>query len=67
MNILVLPITITMFELISYGQSNIQADCKAHLCNQPAIKEELAHLESEGQVPSFVVCVSSIVAVKGRL
>ena len=57
--------TKSTFELISYDQSNIQADWKAPLCNQPAIKEELALLESEGQVPSFVVCVSSIVAVNG--
>ena len=55
--------TKSTFELISYDQSNIQADWKTPLYSQPAIKEELAHLESEGQVPSFVVCVSSIVAV----
>ena len=58
--------TKSTFELISYDQSNIQADWKAPLCNQPAIKEELAHLESEGQVPSFVVCVSSIVVVNNH-
>ena len=55
--------TKSTFELISYDQSNIRADWKTPLCSQSAIKEELAHFESEGQVPSFVVCVSSIVAV----
>ena len=39
-----------------------EADWKTALCNQPAIKEEMAHIESEGQVPKFVVSVSSIVA-----
>ena len=51
------------FELISLEGDSIRADWKIPLCNQPSIKEELAYLESEGQVPSVVVCVSSIVAV----
>ena len=54
--------TKSTFELISIDQNNIQADWKAPLCNQPTIKEELANIEAEGQIPSFVVCVSSIVA-----
>ena len=41
---------------------SIRADWKTALCNQPAIKEEMARIESEGQVPTFVVSVSSIVA-----
>ena len=45
------------FELLG-----IEGDSKTALCNQPAIKEEMAHIESEGQVPKFVVSVSSIVA-----
>lgn len=50
------------FELISLEGDSIRADWKTPLCNQPSIKEELAHIESEGQVPTFVVSVSSIVA-----
>src|SRR5699024_12581692 len=50
------------FELISIEGDSIKADWKTALCNQPAIKEEMAHIESEGQVPTFVVSVSSIVA-----
>ena len=52
------------FELLSIEGDSIKADWKTALCNQPAIKEEMAHIESEGQVPTFVVSVSSIVAVK---
>ena len=52
------------FELLSIDRDSIKADWKTPLCNQPAIKEEMAHIESEGQVPTFVVSVSSIVAVK---
>ena len=52
------------FELLSIGGESIKADWKTALCNQPVIKEEMAHIESEGQVPAFVVSVSSIVAVK---
>ena len=50
------------FELLGADGSSIRADWKAPLCNQPEIKEEIAKLESEGQVPTFVVSVSSIVA-----
>ena len=50
------------FELLSIENDPIKADWKTPLCNQPAIKEEMAHIESEGQIPAFVVCVSSIVA-----
>ena len=50
------------FELLGIDQDPIKADWKTPLCNQPAIKEEIAHIESEGQIPAFVVCVSSIVA-----
>lgn len=50
------------FELLGIDQDPIKADWKMPLCNQPAIKEEMAHIESEGQIPAFVVCVSSIVA-----
>ena len=50
------------FELISLEGDSIRADWKTPLCNQPSIKEELAHIESEGQIPTFVVSVSSIVA-----
>ena len=52
------------FELLSIEGDSIKADWKTALCNQPAIKEEMAHIESEGQVPTFVVSVSSIVAAK---
>ena len=52
------------FELLSIDGDSIKADWKTALCNQPAIKEEMAHIESEGQVPTFVVSVSSIVAAK---
>ena len=52
------------FELLSLDGDSIRADWKTALCNQPAIKEELAHIESEGQVPTFVVSVSSIVAAR---
>jgi hypothetical protein len=52
------------FELISIAGDSIRADWKTALCNQPAIKEEMAHIESEGQVPKFVVTVSNIVAAK---
>ena len=41
---------------------SIKADWKTALCNQPAVKEEMARIESEGQIPKFVVSVSSIVA-----
>lgn len=50
------------FELLSIEDDSIKADWKTPLCNQPVIKEEMAHIESEGQIPAFVVCVSSIVA-----
>lgn len=50
------------FELLSIEDDSIKANWKTPLCNQPAIKEEMAHIESEGQIPAFVVCVSSIVA-----
>ncbi len=50
------------FELISSDTNNIRADWKTPLCNQPSIKEELACIESQGLVPTFVVTVSSIVA-----
>ena len=52
------------FELFSIEGDSIKADWKTALCNQPAIKEEMACIESEGQVPKFVVSVSSIVAAK---
>ena len=52
------------FELLSIDGDSIEADWKTALCNQPAIKEEMAHIEREGQVPTFVVSVSSIVAAK---
>lgn len=54
--------TKSTFELLGIDQDSIKADWKTPLCNQPAIKEEMAHIESEGQIPAFVVCVSSIVA-----
>ena len=41
------------FELLSIEGDSIKADWKTALCNQPAIKEEMAHIESEGQVPAF--------------
>ena len=53
------------FELISIEGDSIRADWKTALCNQPSIKEEMARIESEGQVPTFVVSVSSIVANDG--
>ena len=36
------------FELLSIEGDSIKADWKTALCNQPAIKEEMAHIESEG-------------------
>ena len=50
------------FELINIEGDSIRANWKEPLCNQPAIKEELSMIEAEGQVPTFVVSVSSIVA-----
>lgn len=50
------------FELITVEGTNIRANWKEPLCNQPAIKEELSKLEAEGQIPTFVVSVCSIVA-----
>ena len=50
------------FELLSIEGDSIRTDWKNALCNQPAIKEEMARIESDGQVPKFVVSVSSIVA-----
>ena len=52
----------SVFELLSIEGDLIKADWKTALCNQPAIKEEMANIENEGQVPTFVVGVSSIVA-----
>ena len=52
------------FELVSIEGDSIKVDWKTTLCNYPAIKEEMAHIESEGQVPTFVVSIPSIVAVK---
>lgn len=52
----------SVFELISIDGDSIRVDWKTPLCNQPAIKEEMARIESEGQLPNFVVCVSSLVA-----
>lgn len=54
--------TKSTFELLTDNKGNLQVDWRTPLCNQPSIKEALAILESEGQIPSFVVCVSSIVA-----
>ena len=50
------------FELISVEGDSIRSSWKEALCNQPAIKEELSKIEAEGQTPTFVVSVSSIVA-----
>ena len=50
------------FELITIEGDSIRADWKTPLCNQPAIKEELARIEAEGETPTFVVSVSSLVA-----
>ena len=50
------------FELLAIEGDSIKTDWKIPLCNQPTVKEEMAHIESEGQVPTFVVSVSSIVA-----
>ena len=50
------------FELITIEGDSIRADWKIPLCNQPAIKEELARIEAEGETPTFVVSVSSLVA-----
>ena len=50
------------FELLSIEGDSIRTDWKNALCNQSAIKEEMARIESDGQVPKFVVSVSSIVA-----
>ena len=52
------------FELLSIEGDSIKTDWKTALCNEPAIKQEKARSESEGQVPTFVVSVSSIVAAK---
>ena len=50
------------FDLITLNGDNIRAAWKEPLCNQSAIKEALAAIEAEGQEPTFVVGVSSIVA-----
>ncbi|CVH76547.1 hypothetical protein BN3662_01641 [Clostridiales bacterium CHKCI006] len=50
------------FELITIEGDSIRADWKIPLCNQPAIKEELARIEAEGRTPTFVVSVSALVA-----
>ena len=50
------------FELQAVDGNTLHVDWKTPLCNQPEIKEEIARIESEGQVPTFVVGVSSIVA-----
>ena len=50
------------FELLNVDGDSVRANWKEPLCNQPAIKEELSKVEAEGQVPTFVVSVSSIVA-----
>ena len=44
------------FELISLDGDSIPADWEAPLYDQPSIKEELAHIESEGQIPTFLIC-----------
>jgi hypothetical protein len=54
--------TKSAFELFSMDGDSIKADWKTALCNQPVIKEEIARIEGEGQIPNFVVSVSSIVA-----
>lgn len=54
--------TRSAFELMGLDGASVRADWKTPLCNQPSIKEELAKIESEGQIPTFVVSVSSIVA-----
>ena len=46
--------TKSTFELISYDQSNIQADWKAPLCNQPAIKEDSLNPKDKSPRLSFV-------------
>lgn len=54
--------TKSAFELISLDGDSIRTDWKTPLCNQPSIKEELARIESEGQIPTFVTTVSNLVA-----
>jgi len=56
--------TKSSFALINSDENIIRADWKTPLCNQPSIKEELACIESKGEVPSFVVTVCSFVANK---
>ena len=50
------------FELLTVDGDSIHADWKTPLCSQPSLKEELARIEAEGQVPTFVVSVTSLVA-----
>ena len=50
------------FSLMDLDNNDLKVDWKVPLCNQPTIKEELARIEAEGQVPEFTICVSSIVA-----
>jgi len=46
------------FDIINTEGDGVRANWQEPLCNQPAIKEELSKVEAEGQVPTFVVCVS---------
>ena len=50
------------FDLISVEGDNIRAAWKTALCNQPELKAELARIEADGQIPTFVVTVAGIVA-----
>lgn len=54
--------TKSTFEFIDVSGNSIRTNWKEPLCNQCAMKKELSKIEAEGQVPTFVVSVSSIVA-----
>ena len=50
------------FELINDEGERIRPNSREPHSKQPSIKEELSKIEAEGQIPTFVVSVSSIVA-----
>ena len=54
--------TKSVFELITVSGDSVKADWKTPLCDQPEIKEELARLDTDGQIPTFVVCLAGYVA-----
>lgn len=50
------------FSLLTSDGEIVMAKWKEPLCNQKEVKEKLAQIEAEGQIPTFTVAVKQFVA-----